>query len=87
MIISYSSCEESNRAADSSLTSLSVVVHIFIDGVEEVLLLAAELPGPQNVSDTLMQVQVLTLKTQQVTVSQEGTQHSSSITSNKKTKN
>lgn len=36
-------------------------VHIFIDGTEEVFLLAAELPGSEDVPNALMEVGVLTL--------------------------
>lgn len=45
-----------------SLTSLGVVVHILVDGAKEVLLLAAKLPGPQDISDTLVEVRILTLR-------------------------
>lgn len=43
------------------LTSLGGVVHILVDGAEEVLLLAAQLPGSENVTDALMEVRVLAL--------------------------
>lgn len=42
--------------------SLEAEVHIFIDGTKEVLLLSAQLPGSEDVTDTLMEVRVLALR-------------------------
>lgn len=49
-------------AARGSLTSLGREVQVFIDGTEEVLLLAAEFPGSEDVPDALMEVRVLALR-------------------------
>lgn len=49
------------RGGRGSLTSLGREAHVLVDGTEEVLLLAAQLPGSQDVPDTLVQVGVLAL--------------------------
>lgn len=46
-----------------SLTSLGRVGHVLVDGTEVVLLLA-QLPGPENVTDALVEVRILALRTE-----------------------
>lgn len=60
MIISYPLSLRLGRRR-KPLTSLGGVVHILVDGAEVVLLLAAQLPGSENVTDALMEVRVLAL--------------------------
>jgi len=43
-------------------TSVCVVVDVLIDGVQEVLLFPAQLPGSQHVAHTLVEVGVLALQ-------------------------
>lgn len=49
-------------AGRRSLTSLGGEVEVFVDGTEEVLLLAAELPGPEDIPHALVEVRVLALR-------------------------